>query len=82
MSAFVQHFYNGSSYISSINGAFTFINFCSLGFKIVHCSGNIGMDLFKNLKQQSQEFITPSYSNTFFIPKTKSMFSWISDTNV
>ena len=39
--------------ISSINKAFTFINFCSLGFKIVHYSRNIGMDLFKNLKQQS-----------------------------
>ena len=37
--------------ISSIKGAFTFTNFCSLGFKIVQFSGDIGMDLFKNLKQ-------------------------------
>ena len=34
--------------ISSINGVFTFINFCSLGFKIVQSSGNMGTDLFKN----------------------------------
>ena len=68
--------------ISSRNGALTCINFCSLGCKIVHCSGNIGTYLFKNLKQQSQEFITPSSSNTFFIPKTKSTFLCISDTNV
>ena len=60
--------------ISSINGAFTFINFCSFGFKIVQFSGNMGTDLFKNLKQQSIEFITPSNLNTFFIPKTKSTF--------
>ena len=33
--------------ILSINGAFTFINFCSLGFKVVQSSGNIGKDLFK-----------------------------------
>ena len=61
--------------ISFINGAFTFINFCSLGFKIIQFSGNIGTDLFKNLKQQSLEFITPSNLNKFFTPKTKSMFS-------
>ena len=52
--------------ISSINGAFTFIDFCSLGFKIVQLSGNMGMDLFQNLKQQSLEFITPSNSNTLY----------------
>ena len=37
--------------ILSINGAFTFINFCSLDFKIVQFSGNMGTDLFQNLKQ-------------------------------
>ena len=51
--------------ISDINVAFTFINSCSLGFKIVQISENIGTDLFKNLKQQSLEFITPSNWNTF-----------------
>ena len=40
------------------------------------------MDLFKKLKQQSHEFITPSNSNMFLISKTKSMFSPISDTRV
>ena len=61
--------------ISSINGAFTCINFCSLGFIITWFSGNMGTDLFKNLKQQSLEFITPSNSNMFFMPRTKSTFS-------
>ena len=61
--------------ISSMNGVFTFISFCSLGFKLKQLSGNMGTDLFKNLKQQSLEFITPSNSNTFFIPRTKSTFS-------
>ena len=61
--------------ISSINGAFTFISLCYLCFKITWFSQNMGMDLFKNLKQQSLEFITPSYSNTFFMPRTKSTFS-------
>ena len=61
--------------ISSINGAFTFINLCSLGFKITWFSGNMGMDFLKKLKQKSLEFITPSNLNTFFIPRTKSTFS-------
>ena len=68
--------------ISSINGAFTFISLCSLGFRITQLSGNMGMDLFKNLKQQSLEFITPSNLNMFFMPRTKSKFLGISDTNV
>ena len=61
--------------ISSINRAFTFINFSSSGFKIVQFPRNMGMDLFKNLKQQFLEFITSSNLNTFFMPKTKSTFS-------
>ena len=40
------------------------------------------MDLFKKLKQQLHEFITPSNSNIFLIPRTKSTFSCISETNV
>ena len=68
--------------ISFKNGASTFIKFCSLGFNIIFSFGNIGTDLFKKLKQHSCELITPSYSNTFLIPKTRSTFSWISDTNV
>ena len=47
------------------------------------CSfGKIGIDLFKKLKQQSHEFMTPTNSNMFLIPKTKFTFSDISDTNV
>ena len=42
----------------------------------------MGIDLFKKLKQQSHEFITPSMSNIFLIPKTRSTFSCISDTKV
>ena len=42
----------------------------------------MGTDLFGNLKQQSLELITPSNWNTFFMPKTKSTFSWILDTSV
>ena len=44
--------------------------------------GKIGKDLFKKLKQQSHKFMTPSIYNIFLIPKTKSMFSCISDTKV
>ena len=42
----------------------------------------MGKDLFKKLKQQSCEFITPSNSETILIPNTRSMHSWISDTNL
>ena len=68
--------------ISSMNGASTFINLCSFGFNTMHSFGKIGKDLFKKLKQQSHEFITPSNSNRFLIPKTKSTFSCISDSEV
>ena len=63
--------------ISSTNGALTFTNFCSSGFNIISFSGYIDTDLFENLNQQSLEFITPSNSKTFFIPRTRSTFSWI-----
>ena len=48
----------------------------------MHSFGKIGINLFKKLKQQSHEFMTPSNSNIFSIPKTKSTFPCISDTNV
>ena len=67
---------------SSINGTFSFINFCSFGFSTMHSFGKMGIGLFKKFKQQSHEFITPSNSNTFLILNTRSTFSWISDTNV
>ena len=68
--------------ISTINGASTFISFCSFGFNTMHSLGKIGADLLKKLNQQSHEFMTPSNSNIFLIPKTKSTFSCISDTYV
>ena len=39
--------------ILSMNGASTFINFCSFSFNTLYSLGKIGMDLFKKLKQQS-----------------------------
>ena len=68
--------------ISSINGASTFINFCSLGLNTMCSYGKNGIGLFKKLKQHSHEFIIPSSLNIFFTPRTKSTFSCISDTNV
>ena len=57
-----------------MNVALTFINFCLLGFQIILCSGNMGTDQFRNLKQQSLKFIAPSNSNTFFMPKKSQHF--------
>ena len=61
--------------ILSINGAPNLISFCSFGFKTVCSFGEIKRDLFKMLKQQSHVYMTPSNSNAFLIPKTKSTFS-------
>ena len=61
--------------ISSMNGASTFINFCSFGFKTTHSLGRNGIDLFKKLKQGPCGFIMPSNSNIFLMPITKSIFS-------
>ena len=60
--------------ISSENGASIFINLCSFGFNIIFSFGNMGTNLLKKLKQHSHELITPSNSNTFLIPKTRSTF--------
>ena len=68
--------------ISSINEASTFINLCSFGCSTLHSFGKIGMDLFKKLKQWSHEFIKPSNTNIFLIPKIRSIFSCISNTKV
>ena len=68
--------------ISSTNGASTLINFYSFGFKIIFSFGKKDIDLFKKVKQHSHEFITPSISNTFLIPKTISTFLCILDTKV
>ena len=68
--------------MSSTNGALTLTSFCSSGFNISSFSQYMGTDLFKNLNLQSLEFIKPSNSNTFFMPKTRPTFSCISDTRV
>ena len=54
------------------------LTFVPLVLKLYVPFGEIGMDLFIKLKQQ---FMTPSNSNIFLTPETKSMFSCISDTN-
>ena len=38
-----------------------------------------GIDVFRKLKHNCHVFIIPSSSIILFIPKTKSMFSWIYD---
>ena len=68
--------------ISSINHASIFINLCFCGINTIHFLGQIGKDLFKKLKQQSHEVVALSSSNIFLIPRTKSMFSYLSDTKV
>ena len=68
--------------ISSKNGASIFISLCLFGFNTLSSFRNTGIDLFKKLKQHSYEFITPSNSNTFLIPKTISTFPCIFDTNM
>ena len=68
--------------ILSINGASTFISFFSFGFNTIHSFEKIDKDMFRKLKKQSHEFMTPSNSNIFFIPRTRSTFSCISDTKV
>ena len=61
--------------ILSINGASTFINFCTYGLNTMCSLGKKCRDLFKKLKQQSHEYITPSNLTMFLIPRTKSKFS-------
>ena len=68
--------------ILSKKGASIFIIFCSFSLTTISSFGNMGIDLFKKLKQHPHEFITPSNSNTFLIPKTKSTFLGISDSQV
>ena len=65
--------------ILSMNGAFTFISFCLLGFKNAQFSGNMGTDLLKNLKQQSLAFITPLTQTHSLCLKLNQHFceSWI-----
>ena len=68
--------------ISSTNGASIIINFLSFGFNTACSFEKNGIDLFKNLNDESHMSIIPSNSNTFIMPNTKSTLSCISDTNV
>ena len=68
--------------ISSTNSASIFMKFLSFGFNTTCSFEKNGIDLFRNLKDESYMSITPSNSNTFFMPKTRSTSSCISDTNV
>ena len=67
---------------SSTNRASTTTIFCTFGWISVFSLGKNRMDLFRKLKQELHESITPSSSKTFLIPKTKSTFTWISETRV
>ena len=53
--------------ISSTNGVSTMTNFCSFGLISVFSLGKKRIDLFRKLKQESHESITPN-SNMFLIP--------------
>ena len=56
--------------ISSKYGASIFMNFHSFGFNTT-CSFECNdIDLFRNLNDESHMSITPSNSNTFFMPNT------------
>ena len=58
------------------------MSFLSFGFNTTHSFEKNGIELFRNLKDEPHMSITPSNSNTFFMPNTKSTLSCISDTNV
>ena len=61
--------------ISSTKGASRTINFCFFGFTETVFLGKKGIDLFRKLTQESHGSITPSSSNKFLIPITRSTFS-------
>ena len=68
--------------ISSVNGTSIFMNFLSFGFSTTCSFEKNGIDQFRNLNIESCMSVTPSNSNIFFMPKTKSTLSCISDTSV
>ena len=60
---------------SYTNGASITTIFCTFGGNTVFSFGKKGTDLFRKLKQESHESITLPNSNTYLIPKSKSIFS-------
>ena len=67
---------------SSTKGTSTMTIFCDAGAISTVVVGKNGIDLLRKLKQDSLESITPSSSNIFFIPITKSTLSCILETKV
>ena len=67
---------------SSTKGASTMTIFCDAGAISTVITGKDGIDLLRKIKQDSLESITPSSSNMFFIPISRSTLSCISDTKV
>ena len=67
---------------SSMKGAFIMTIFCDAGATSTSVIGKNGIDLLRKPKQDSLKSITPSSSNMFFIPMTKSTLSCISETKV
>ena len=65
-----------------MNGASFLIHLCSFNFNIACSFGKNEMDLFKEIIHDSLELITPFNSDIFLIPKIKSTFSYISETNI
>ena len=65
--------------IFSTNCASTMTSLYSFGLISTFAFGKKGIDLFKKLKQESCESMTPSTFKMFLIPRTKSTFSWISE---
>ena len=60
---------------SSTKEASTMTIFCDAGAIYTVVTGENGIDLLRKLKQDSLKSITPSSSNMFFIPITKSTLS-------
>ena len=63
-------------------GASIFTIVHSPGLRITFSFGNNGNDLFKSENSTLVELNTPSNSNMFLIPSTKSTLPWISETKV
>ena len=64
------------------NGAAIFTYLLQPGFRVNDSSGKMGIALFRNLNSECLALCSPSTSCMFFIPKTRSISSCISDTKV
>ena len=64
------------------NGAAIFTYLLQPGYRVNDSSGKMGIALFRNLNSECLALCSPSTSCMFFIPKTRSISSCISDTKV